>query len=74
MGKMLRAIDGFVINLDGEELAVSAGEIVDEDHELVKRTPAEWWEPLKSRFAVESATAAPGEMRAAKVRVRKSDV
>ncbi len=74
MGKMLRAVEGFVVNIEGTEVTVVAGEIVDADHEIVKRTPAEWWEPLKARFAVESTSAAPGEVRPARIRVRKADV
>lgn len=49
----------------GEE-TVLAGEVFDDSHELVRGTPAEYWEPLQVRGAVEEATAVPGKKRTTK--------
>lgn len=72
MGKMVVALEGFVSSVAGKEVIIAQGDILDADHELVKRTPAEWWTPVAARFAVESASAAPGEQRDVKVRVKKA--
>lgn len=71
MGNLLRAKTSFFANVKGTEVQVSAGEIFDDSHELVKRTPADWWEPLQVSGQTEQATAAPGEKRAARVRPEK---
>jgi len=66
---MMRCIEGFVARYQGEDVLVNVGEVADADHELVKRVP-HCWEPLKGRFMVEQATAAPGEARPARVRTK----
>jgi hypothetical protein len=73
MGDMVQAQDSFSIGFkDGSEQNVLRGEIFDEDHEIVRRTQGlGYWAPLHIRGEVESATAAPGEKRTA--RVKKTD-
>ncbi len=56
---LVRCITGFTRGGD----VVPTGEILDDSHPLVKTTPAEWWEPLNVRAAVEEATAKPGAKR-----------
>ena len=72
MGNMVVAQEPFAASLDGVEVLIRAGDIFDSDHELVKRTPAEWWKSIEVRFAVEAASASPGEKRAARVRVKEA--
>lgn len=48
---------------------VQAGEVFDDSHEIVRKTPAEWWIPLKVRGVVEEATAKPGAKRRTKAPV-----
>lgn len=74
MGNMVVAQEPFVGSLaDGTEVLVREGDIFDSEHELVKRTPAEWWKAVEVRFAVETATAAPGETRNARIKIKKAD-
>ena len=67
MAGMVQAIDGFICKYNGEDVTIRAGDILDDTHQIVKTTPADWWRPLKSRFAVEEATAKPGRKRAAAI-------
>ena len=68
MGKLVRARTGFIADVDGADITVKPGEVFDSSHALVKRTPEDWWDPLEVTGQVESATAAPGERRAARVK------
>lgn len=61
---LYQAKESFVTHLDGEQVAVAAGDLVRAGHPLLNGRedlfkPAEGW----VRFDVEQATAAPGEKR-----------
>ena len=68
MSEMMEAIESFVTTLNGQEYVVKAGEVLSSDHIVVRKMPAEWFRPLKGKFEVEAASAAPGEKRAARVK------
>jgi hypothetical protein len=72
MGKMVRALTGFVKRYGDEDVLVKSGDVFDSEHELVRGTPEDWWAPLEARFQVEQATASPGETRKATVRTKSS--
>jgi hypothetical protein len=61
---LYQARESFVTHLDGEQIAVSAGDLVRAGHPLLKGRD-ELFEPAEGyvRFDVEQATASPGEQR-----------
>lgn len=59
----VQATTGFQTRYGGEEVTVVEGDIFDASHEIVARTPKEWWAPLNVRFSV-----APEEASAKKKR------
>jgi hypothetical protein len=61
---LVRCNTGFVRGAE----SVHEGDIFDDSHELVRKTPTEWWSPLHVRGQVEEATAAPGKKRAVKIK------
>ncbi len=62
---LLVAREGFVGGLDGKDIYIEKGDLVEADHPIVKKWPELFEAPLL-RFPVrgiEQATAAPGEKR-----------
>lgn len=60
---LVRCRTSFIRGTETGEEMVGAGEVFDDSHEIVRKTPAEYWEPLQVRGAVEEATAVPGKKR-----------
>ena len=65
----VQAREGFIKTLHGTEYVVRIGDIVDDSHEVVRTTPADWWQPVAMRFRTEEATAAPGAKRKVAIKV-----
>ena len=63
---LVRCRSGFIKGTGDGDQTVVAGEIFDDSHPFVRETPADWWEPLTVRGAVEEATATPGKKRTTK--------
>lgn len=63
--KMMVCVENFVADIDGTLFYGEQEKTrVDESHPVVKRMPRHF-KPLEETYPVESATAAPGEKRAA---------
>jgi hypothetical protein len=72
---LYEARESFVTMLDGEQVAVSRGDLVRKGHPLLKGRD-ELFRPAEGyiRFDVEQATAAPGEKRGGSRRKKKASV
>ena len=66
MGQMMQATDSFVTLYNGREEFIQAGEVLDSDHEIVRRAPADAFRPMVTRFPVEEAVAAKKRIRTVK--------
>lgn len=66
---LVRCRTGFA---KGDDL-VFAGDVFDDSHDYVTSTPADWWEPLAVRGAVEEATAVPGKKRTTRTKAEEAD-
>lgn len=49
---LVQATTGFATKHGDDELIIHQGDILDDGHAIVLRTPPEWWEPVPIRFAV----------------------
>jgi hypothetical protein len=62
---LLVARESFVCELDGTELDIREGDLLEADHPIAKKFPKQFIEPRLRFPKVEQATAAPGEKRGA---------
>ena len=63
---MVQAVDGCVLDVDGREEHIQPGDILDEDHPIVKRTPPDMWRAVRPRFSEEAVASKPRKTRVVK--------